>query len=236
MHQIINIYCDESCHLENDHQKSMALGAMWCPKNKSEIYNKEIAEIKQNHHLSHFFEIKWSKVSNGKLYFYRDLVDFFFSKADLYFRTLIIPDKSILDHNSHFQTHDDWYYKMYFYLLKNIINSEQIYHIYLDIKNTRSSEKLKKLHQVLSNVNYDFNRNIIQKMQHVHSHDICLMQIADLLIGAISYHFRNLCTNSAKLDLIKRIANKSGFSLNRSTLPTEKKLNLFIWNPHNGEV
>ena len=25
-----NVYCDESCHLENDHQKVMTLGAVWC--------------------------------------------------------------------------------------------------------------------------------------------------------------------------------------------------------------
>ena len=26
-----NIYCDESCHLRNDGQKAMVLGALWCP-------------------------------------------------------------------------------------------------------------------------------------------------------------------------------------------------------------
>lgn len=26
-----NIYCDESCHLENDHQRVMVLGAVWTP-------------------------------------------------------------------------------------------------------------------------------------------------------------------------------------------------------------
>ncbi len=31
MSQICNIYCNESCHLENDHQQAMVLGAIWCP-------------------------------------------------------------------------------------------------------------------------------------------------------------------------------------------------------------
>ncbi|MCL0066152.1 DUF3800 domain-containing protein, partial [Dehalococcoidia bacterium] len=26
-----NIYCDESYHLEHDHQEIMVLGALWCP-------------------------------------------------------------------------------------------------------------------------------------------------------------------------------------------------------------
>ena len=30
-----NVYCDESCHLENDGQKAMVLGAIWCPLEKT---------------------------------------------------------------------------------------------------------------------------------------------------------------------------------------------------------
>jgi hypothetical protein len=29
-----NIYCDESCHLQNDHQQAMILGAVWSPLEK----------------------------------------------------------------------------------------------------------------------------------------------------------------------------------------------------------
>jgi hypothetical protein len=35
MSETFNIYCDESCHLENDHQKAMVLGAVWCPLDKT---------------------------------------------------------------------------------------------------------------------------------------------------------------------------------------------------------
>ena len=34
MPEIYNVYCDESCHLEHDHQNVMALGAVWCPLDK----------------------------------------------------------------------------------------------------------------------------------------------------------------------------------------------------------
>jgi len=34
MSEIYNIYCDESCHLENDRQKAMVLGSVWCPLDK----------------------------------------------------------------------------------------------------------------------------------------------------------------------------------------------------------
>jgi len=32
MTPIYNVYCDESCHLENDNQKIMVLGAVWSPE------------------------------------------------------------------------------------------------------------------------------------------------------------------------------------------------------------
>ena len=29
-----NVYCDESCHLEHSSSNAMALGAIWCPKQR----------------------------------------------------------------------------------------------------------------------------------------------------------------------------------------------------------
>lgn len=51
MRDLINIYCDESCHLENDGQNIMALGAVFCPASKkSEIFNR-LHELKLKHNL-----------------------------------------------------------------------------------------------------------------------------------------------------------------------------------------
>jgi len=40
MTNIYNIYCDESCHLENDGEKVMVLGAIWCPRAENVIYQR----------------------------------------------------------------------------------------------------------------------------------------------------------------------------------------------------
>lgn len=58
-----NIYCDESCHLENDHQQVMILGAIWCSEDSSRSIAKRIKAIKAKHNLNPSFEIKWTKVS-----------------------------------------------------------------------------------------------------------------------------------------------------------------------------
>jgi len=224
-----NIYCDESCHLQNDHQKSMVLGAIWCPLEKTREIAIRLREIKIRHELSPKFEVKWSKVSPAKFLFYKDLVDYFFDDDDLHFHALIIPDKSKLCHQDFTQDHDAWYYKMYFDLLKVLLIPNNEFRIYLDIKDSKSFTKIKKLYSVLYNDVYDFEHEIVKRIQTTHSHEVEHLQLADLLIGAVSYVNRGLSTSSAKLDLIERIQDRSHYGLKKTTLLREEKVNLLRW-------
>ena len=230
MSEIFNIYCDESCHLENDHQKSMVLGAIWCPLDKTREIAVRLREIKQKHGLPPSFEVKWTKVSSSKTALYLDLIDYFFDDDDLHFRALIVPDKSKLQHGAFSgQDHDAWYYKMYFNMLKVVFLPDAHYRVYIDIKDTRGAEKAKKLHEVLCNNMYDFSREVIERLQLLHSHEIEQLQLADLLIGAVSYLNRGLEGSEGKLALIRRIQKRSGYKLTRSTLLRENKVNIFSW-------
>jgi len=229
---IYNIYCDESCHLQSDRQRAMVLGAVWCLRSQAEHLNHRIAEFKAEHGLSQFFEIKWGRVSPSKLDFYEALVEFFFGTGGLNFRAWVVPDKSILEHDEFAQTHDDWYYKMYFNMLNAIIRTDSVYHVYLDIKDTRSREKLAKLHEVLANAHLDFLRQIIPWMQHVHSHDVGLLQLADLLIGAVSYVARGLTGSAAKEHLVGMIRERSGLTLACTTPTSAMKVNICYWKPN----
>mgnify|MGYP006430307243 CR=1 FL=1 len=230
MTQVFNIYCDESCHLENDYQKVMVLGAIWCPLEKTPEIAKRLREIKRKHGLPASFEVKWTKVSPGKVDLYRDLVDYFFDDDDLFFRALIVPDKEKLRHDAFpGQDHDQWYYKMYFDMLKVILEPNARYRIYLDIKDTRGGRKAAKLHDVLCNNVYDFSRDVIERLQLVHSHEIEQLQLADLLIGAVGYLNRGLHGNAGKSALVERVQERSGYKLDRSTLLKEDKLNLLHW-------
>lgn len=231
-----NIYCDESCHLEHDRQKAMVLGAVWSPLNKTREIAGRIRDIKMRHGLPKTFEIKWTKVSPAKLAFYLDVLDYFFDESDLHFRALIVPDKSELRHEDFDQTHDNWYYKMYFDMLKVLFQPHARYRIYIDIKDTRGGAKVQLLHDVLSNNMYDFRREIISRIQLVRSHEIEQIQLADLLIGTISYANRGLRTNSAKLALVDRMRKRSHYALTKSTLLQERKVNLFRWQARSAEA
>jgi hypothetical protein len=229
--EMYNIYCDESCHLENDHINTMALGAIWCSIDDIAEISDNIKSIKKQHGLPHTFEIKWAKVSPAKNDFYLDLINYFFDESKLHFRSVIIPNKSKLDHGKFSQSHDDWYYKMYFLLLKGILDPAENYNIYIDIKDTQGYAKIEKLRDVLCNNIYDFDKAIIKKIQQIRSHEALILQLTDLLIGAITHFHRQLSTSIAKNKLIDLIKARSGHNLLRSTLPKENKFNIFLWSP-----
>lgn len=223
-----NVYCDESCHLENDSQSVMVLGAVWCPLEKTKEISVRLREIKERHLLGNTFETKWSKVSPSKNQFYLDTLDYFFDDDDLHFRG-VIASKSALNHGAYAQDHDDWYYKMYFTLIKVILEPNSHYRIYVDIKDTQGAEKVRKLHNVLSNSMFDFSHQVVEKIQTVRSHEIELLQLADLLAGVISYVNRGLSSSTAKQALVARMKQRSNYDLKRTTLYRENKVNLLHW-------
>lgn len=235
-----NVYCDESCHLEHDGINVMTLGSIWCPQSKLKEINTRIKEIKEKHGIKNSSEIKWSKVSPCKYELYSDIVDYFFDDDDLHFRCLVAPNKQNLDHKKYNQSHDDWYYKMYFIMLRNIFLPTDNYEVYIDIKDVYSNEKANKLHEILCNAKYDFSRKIIKRIQPIRSHEVGLMQLVDILIGAVCYENRNFPADfkksEAKLHIIEKIKKRSKYTLSRTTLYREDKFNILIWDPNSNSL
>jgi len=229
----LNIYCDESCHLLSD-TGPMALGAICVPASTVYRHCVKIRELKRAMGVSPRCELKWSGVSPAKLELYEAIIRYFFSQPELRFRAVVIPSKGELDHAQFAQTHDEWYYKMYFVLLEHLIDTARPNQIYLDIKDTCGKKKVKKLHDVLCNNEYDFNRERISRVQVIRSHEVELMSIVDILIGALTYQFRRLKTSVAKVRLIELIKQESGLMLLHSSLVSEQKFNLLVWQPRKG--
>jgi hypothetical protein len=237
MRNVVNIYCDESCHLEHDGEPAMVLGAIWCPLEAAYDANRRIREIKQAHNLPTDLEAKWTKVSPGGINLYRDLVDYFFDNDDLCFRA-VVARKDVLDHDRFDQDHNTWYYKMYFLLLRTVINRDAENRVFLDIKDTRSREKIQKLHEVLCSASYDPGQRVVKRLQTVRSDEVGLLQLADLLIGAVMCANRGIDveTSPAKRAIVKRVQERSGCVLTKTTFLNKRKVNLFIWKPSGGDT
>lgn len=225
MANLYNFYCDESCHLPNDGNKIMVLGGIWCPKEKTREINDRIRDIKSKYEIG--TEMKWVKVSAAKLEAYADLVNYFFDDDDLHFRALVVDNKDKINHEAFDQTHDDWYYKMYFDMIKTILTPGSGYYIYLDIKDTKSKTKIRKLQAVLENSRYTFSSNTIRNIQVIRSHEVEIMQLTDILIGAAAYKLRGFSQSNAKNGLINLMERRSRYKFEQNALHRENKFNIF---------
>lgn len=219
MNKTFNIYCDESCHIEHDHKQFMFLGAISCAYPQIKRHTKRIEEFKREHNF--YAEIKWSNVSISKIGFYIGLIDYFFD-TDLYFRAIGV-DKTKINCDAFNVSYDDFYYKMYYQLLNYKINTFYHYNVYLDIKDALSARKVRRLRDIL-NVKYGVFRNV----QNIVSKESVLMQLADFIMGAISYNINEKNKqNPAKLKIIERI-KRCGNIEDLTRTNYSKKLNLFF--------
>jgi hypothetical protein len=218
MNKTYNFYCDESTHLENDKQPYMLLSFISTPYNLLKAHNQKIRELKIKHHYKG--EMKWSSLSNSQYPFYKDLIDYFFTN-DLQFRAIII-DKSKIKHENFEQNHDEFYNKMYYQLLNKKIDKDNMYNIYIDIKDTHSYKKAQGL-----KIHLERKYNNIRNLHNIRSYESELMQLTDILMGAINYKLRGLNKVIAKNNIIEMIENYRGKSITKETFQKEKKFNIF---------
>ena len=233
MKPAFSIFCDESCHLPTDGQPIMVLGALVVPAGQAREIAARIGEIKQAAGIPPQAEVKWGKVSPRWLPLYEALVDFFFDTADLRFRA-VIADKTSLDHSAFSQTHDEWYYKMYYLLLSRLLSQEEEFRIYLDIKDTQGGPKVRKLEEILRADLRDFSGKTVKRVQTVRSHEVQAIQVADILLGAVSHGNRDGGSSQAKRAIAQRIEARSGARFKFNTAKSEAKFNLFHWQGRAG--
>jgi len=177
----------------------MVIGGVICPKKYRKDIYKDIKNLKIKHGISKYAEIKWTKVSFSKEDFYLKLIDYFFNNPNLGFRAIFL-EKNILNHKKFNQTYDEFYYKMYYLMLKGIFESNYQYNIYLDIKDTLGHNKINLLKNICNKLQTrkEYSLELVKNIQEVRSHEIELVQLADLLIGAVAYVNRKLSSNKTK--------------------------------------
>lgn len=217
MKKTFNIYCDESTHLQNDGMPYMLISYVSCAYPQLKIHKSYIQQLRAKHKFKG--EVKWSDVSKSKYEFYADIIDYFFA-TDLMFRSVIV-DKSKIDEKRENFTYNDFYFRMYYQLIHHKLNPQNSVNIYLDIKDTCSQSKLVKLYDILN------TSNNIRNIQFIRSYESFLMQMCDLIMGAINYNLRGLNKVTAKNRLIEKIESHTSISLKKSTPKSNDKFNLF---------
>lgn len=218
------IFCDESCHLQNDGWDVMVLGALKCPEDEYEKIKADIKAIKLKHKTP--FEIKWQKLSNSRIELYKELIDYFMD-SNLTYRAVIVINKRDLDHHQFSQTHSEFYYKTYYLVLKKMMQASDTYKIYMDFKDTKGREALDELTEIFNN-----SKELpLPYMQHIRADESQLIQLADLFTGAVSYKNRDLDQSETKQTVIAYLEERLGLNLDMTSPYKFTKFNLFIQDP-----
>ena len=232
-----HLYCDESCHLPADGQPNMLLGLVSCPAERVRVLHRDLHALWQRHGLPDHFEAKWTKVSPAKLGFYSDLLDWFFAQPDLAFRCVVLENKTAAYQRLPEESQDLLYYDLYYQLLRHATEPESRYRAFLDIKDTRSREKVQALHEALKIDANDPLGDRVAQLQHVRSHEIGLLQVTDLLLGIVGFarRPRTATDSKAKRALVHAFENHAGFMLSGDSPPGTDRVQVLTIREH-GEV
>lgn len=222
------IYCDESCHLEHDGSDVMVFGALRCKAVSVEETVRGIKSLRAKYEYQ--TEIKWTKLLKKQLPFYRDLLNLFLQSDALSFKATSVINKHLLDHTQYNQgSHGIFYYKMAFYTLRDFLKNPGAARIHFDYMDTQGKDRAQKLLEILS----ADGAACVLSAQIVRSGESQLIQLCDLLIGAISYarRFPRDQRSPVKGAIVDHLETYLGRDLINGTPPWEEKFNIFVFSP-----
>lgn len=233
------IACDESG--TSSSAKYLVIGSVWIAKNKLSEVEGRITELRLKRKC--WGEIEWSKVrksmSDEIFKMYQDFLALTFQDIPISFKCIVVK-KSLLDMRTFHERDEELMRFKFIYLLlsrpgKRLlhINKNLRFHVIFD--EFEQSTKSKEEKRVLRMKAF-IERHLgvpLEHLQPCNSHICSLVQLCDLLTGAVSTSWNQSPPriNEKKQELITYIKNKSGKKLTTRTLPTEKDFNIWVWQP-----
>lgn len=228
-------FCDES---SIDGQTYFLIGSIWIPNNLEILLRHAFDDFRTTSALQKAV-IKWTSVVDKEPWHtvYQGWVDTFcrLAKKDILEYRCIVLRTADIDH----KTYNDGdpekgFYKFYYQLLYHRMRRTSEYHYaYLATRGENPSD-VDKLARIL-NVSLHNNRTGAQVLavDARPEREDTLIQLADLLTGAVSYHLheRHLKPNArkAKIELAQRLADQLGRqSLGEPCSPMERRFN--VWH------
>lgn len=238
---IYKIYCDESGI--DDKSKYYAMGSIWIPKDKGQIFvNQYWNRVRKSGFNKLPEHMKWTNVPGKKDSFfmplYTMLIDQFFEYDHIYFRMLTTPKSkyNITDKWYHNGDPEEGFYKLYYQLIIHRLDRNDFYHIRLakrEVCKKVSPSSLEERQDVLKQcLNRRMGTGCILSIEARIAKNRLLIQLSDILMGAVCFHYNNwhLESNASegKVYLANYIANKLKFkSLFVQTNKEFRKFNIF---------
>jgi uncharacterized protein DUF3800 len=226
------IYCDESCHLEHDGCDVMVFGALRADAAAVEPAVRAIKELRSKYKYE--IELKWTKLLQKQLPFYLELLDLFLANPCLRFKATVVINKHLLDHTQYNDgSHGVFYYKMAYYTLRDFLERDKSIRVHLDYMDTQGNSRAQKLLEVLGNA----RSAGVLSAQIIRSHESQLIQLCDILIGAMAYarRFPPEKRSKVKGSIVAHLEKHLGRALLVGTPPWEEKFNIFVFSPRGSQ-
>lgn len=220
----INIYCDESRHTSNPEDKYMVIGALSCPRDRKTELTQAINLLRKQH--STWREFGWKTLSPNRRDFYWALMELFHKSPELAFRCLVV-DRTHLNHEQFNQGDNELgFYKLYYQMLVHWLKPNCAYNIYLDWQQNKTQRRFIDLRDILRRKLT--GKAKIECLEPVNSQYISMIQLSDLLIGAVGYAWNDRQGSTIKKDFCNDLAQLIGLSnLKSTTARSEGKFNIF---------
>lgn len=224
-----NIFCDEAAI---NSARYMLIGGLWMPWEAEEPARARLAQVRADCNLT--AEMKWVKVSQGKLEAYKSFVDVFWQVPEISFKCIVVDTHELDYRIFHKNDKELGFYKFYFQLISRNLAADHLYWLYTDERRNRKANRLDTL-KVITN-RWWMKRGGVESLQKVEprqSHAEDFIQLADLLLGAFAYAWNERKESPAKLAFCSHISARLGWrTLRAATSPRALKVNVWKWQPN----
>jgi hypothetical protein len=241
------VYCDESN--TDGHKRHPVYGAILVALDDLPMVQREIADWRQRERIHG--ELKWETMRGGlRLKKYKSLVELLFSLARprqlIQFKAIILdrhaPEYRIFsDGNDEIGFYKTYYHWLLRYFVKFPLRHRCKLRVIIDDRNLPRNAKdpFTKLKFALNNgIRKELDAtadDVVTEVKPLDSKQSDLLQVADLLMGAVGYHNQDFHldpkANRDKLELARYIAGRVGRpTLKHETSPNKEDFKIVRWH------
>lgn len=221
------IYCDESCWealYDKDSHYFAAIGGVWIPAEKRQEAKAYISNLKDNYGLHG--EMKWNHICPRSVEMYKELVNMFFDDEEIRFRAICIKAAEVNHERFNAGNGELGFYKFYFQLIHHWMLMGNSYQVFVDYKTNGYQHRVQELGAILNNA----STAELTQIQALPSEESVLIQLADVLTGAVASAFNTPKSSSAaKQNIRDLIERRLGHGI-KGTSVGETKFNVFNIN------